>query len=474
MVESVTTELQFGGPGAPPQPWVVRGATISYDGAVLVPSNVVGGNTGSGTINANDLYIRGVKLETLVGQYLPLTGGTLTGPLRISGPTNLFIGNGISGNVLASDGIGGTFWTANPPGGPYLKLTGGVLTGPLGIASPTNFQLGGGAADQVLSTNGAGGLSWINQANAGVSPIFISDTPPVGAAAGSLWFDTVGGQLYIYYEDANSIQWVIVVNSGEDTGGEYLPLAGGTLVGPLFGVNATLSDFLSVGGNLTGTTAQFTGALVGTDVYLSGSFNCQAGSSAGFSGQFVVSGAGIALFNAPVTFNQPVQINNTLTLNNNLSMTGTATIGGAITPQAGIAGVNTNSSAAAGQIGEVISAIITTPLSLVTSTQINLASIVLTPGDWDIYGDLWYTNSAAMTVVVGGISTVSATLPPAVSLGTSRIQLTAAWSAGVCYFAMPACRASVAVNTTYYLIAYAGFASGTCTAMGKIWARRAR
>jgi hypothetical protein len=46
----------------------------------------------------------------------------------------------------------------------------------------------------------------------------------------------VGGQLYIYYNDGTSSQWVVTVN--QNLGGLYLPLAGGTLTGNLT-VNGT-------------------------------------------------------------------------------------------------------------------------------------------------------------------------------------------------------------------------------------------
>ena len=44
-------------------------------------------------------------------------------------------------------------------------------------------------------------------------PVTISDTPPVGAQLGALWWDSVGGQLYTFYNDGNSSQWVIAVNA---------------------------------------------------------------------------------------------------------------------------------------------------------------------------------------------------------------------------------------------------------------------
>ena len=41
----------------------------------------------------------------------------------------------------------------------------------------------------------------------------VSDTPPASPTPGMLWYDSVGGQTYVWYSDANSSQWVIAVNS---------------------------------------------------------------------------------------------------------------------------------------------------------------------------------------------------------------------------------------------------------------------
>jgi hypothetical protein len=84
----------------------------------------------------------------------------------------------------------------------------------------------------------AAGVTWVwdgqkwnvNSVAAG-QYIIISATPPTNPIIGSLWWDSTGGQLYIYYNDGNSAQWVTAINQG--FGGLYLPLSGGTLTGPL-------------------------------------------------------------------------------------------------------------------------------------------------------------------------------------------------------------------------------------------------
>jgi hypothetical protein len=44
-------------------------------------------------------------------------------------------------------------------------------------------------------------------------PVTISATAPASPQAGALWWDSVGGQLYTFYNDGNSSQWVVAVNA---------------------------------------------------------------------------------------------------------------------------------------------------------------------------------------------------------------------------------------------------------------------
>ena len=44
-------------------------------------------------------------------------------------------------------------------------------------------------------------------------PVTISDTAPASPQVGALWWDSVGGQLYTFFNDSNSSQWVIAVNA---------------------------------------------------------------------------------------------------------------------------------------------------------------------------------------------------------------------------------------------------------------------
>ena len=114
-------------------------------------------------------------------------------------------------------------------------------------------------------------------------------------------------------------------------------------------------------------------------------------------------------------------------------------------------------------------------VSLTSGASANVTSISLTAGDWDIFGGVGFTGNAAttMTVAIGGISTVSATVP-----GTSdretRISPRADTFAQSSFItlALPTSRISLSSTTTVYLVANSTFAVNTNSAYGAIAARR--
>ena len=91
--------------------------------------------------------------------------------------------------------------------------------------------------------------------------VFSSDTPPPNPLPGQLWFDTSNPQLYVWFVDPTSAQWVIATayagglttdapSDGQTygrqngawqnfaPGGPYLPLTGGTVTGPISAAGA--------------------------------------------------------------------------------------------------------------------------------------------------------------------------------------------------------------------------------------------
>lgn len=135
------------------------------------------------------------------------------------------------------------------------------------------------------------------------------------------------------------------------------------------------------------------------------------------------------------------------------------------------AGVTDASSAAAGVVGEVLTA--TTLATSQTSTvQGNATSLVLTPGDWEVCGVVSFNSTTApYTAINCGINTVSAT-------GTVfpyRTLLSLPFASGATQqIEAPRRRFNVTANTTVYLVASSIFASGTSTVDGYLEARRVR
>jgi hypothetical protein len=76
----------------------------------------------------------------------------------------------------------------------------------------------------------------------------IADTPPPVPTPGLLWWNSSPGigQLYVYYNDGTSSQWVTANNMG---GGLYLPLTGGTIAG-----NLNVSGTVAAPGGIVGVT----------------------------------------------------------------------------------------------------------------------------------------------------------------------------------------------------------------------------
>lgn len=156
--------------------------------------------------------------------------------------------------------------------------------------------------------------------------------------------------------------------------------------------------------------------------------------------------------------------------------------------QPNIVGSTTNDAAAAGSVGELITASVVfgSAVSLTSGTIANITSISLTAGDWDVFGFAGFVGAAGTTVnkLVGGISTTSATLDQT----PGRNATLTLFASGTAIFSnlasAPAtngfegsvCRArlSLAGTTTVYLVGGASFGVSTCSAYGFIGARRVR
>lgn len=94
----------------------------------------------------------------------------------------------------------------------------------------------------LVKFEGYNGSTWSPVGGGGAT---ISDTAPASPSAGDLWWNSANGQMYTYYSDGTSSQWVV---ANSFTGGSaYLPLSGGTLTGALSGTSITLSGTVTDG-----------------------------------------------------------------------------------------------------------------------------------------------------------------------------------------------------------------------------------
>lgn len=153
----------------------------------------------------------------------------------------------------------------------------------------------------------------------------------------------------------------------------------------------------------------------------------------------------------------------------------------------GIVGTTTNDNAAAGNIGEYMSATVLTGASvaLATTSASAITFVTLTAGDWDVTGTVSYTpaGTTSVTQLTQGSGTSSATVDcetdPANTYGvtgTFTAWVTAAnvLTAADPTWAIPVHRVSIAATRKVCLITRATFTVSTLRGYGFISARRIR
>ena len=174
-------------------------------------------------------------------------------------------------------------------------------------------------------------------------------------------------------------------------------------------------------------------------------------------------------------FNANIQLVSILQVTGVGTPTGTGNIvfsNGPTLNQPNIVGTTTNDNAAAGSVGEFVSSIVLAASSVSvpsTDTNINITSISLTAGDWDVWGNTGITYSNSPVTVFGWISQTSATSPDLALYSTFQ-----AFTSGTASMAVPSQRFSLAATTTIYLSGTVGFVAGTASMCGAIFARRRR
>ncbi len=177
----------------------------------------------------------------------------------------VYVGTGIVstawidiGAAQGPPGPQGARGPAGPTGatGPTGSTGATGATGPMGPPGPTAVSTDAGNEAEL----GSDGLIFVP-----IQPgTVISPTPPPSPLPGTLWWDSTGGELYIWYVDADGGQWVAASPSSgiqdapsdgnlygrmnalwTPVSASFLPLTGGTLTGPLTGTFAAFPGGLS-------------------------------------------------------------------------------------------------------------------------------------------------------------------------------------------------------------------------------------
>lgn len=137
-----------------------------------------------------------------------------------------------------------------------------------------------------------------------------------------------------------------------------------------------------------------------------------------------------------------------------------------------IYGCSNASNSPAGAVGEIISSTVlaASPVSLTSTVNVDITSISLTAGDWDVYGNISYNPPGVASVCFGWANTSSATTPDlALTNNVVTGVVVNRWG-----FNIPFLRVNASGAQTVYLTASATFASGSAAAYGSIFARRRR
>lgn len=138
-----------------------------------------------------------------------------------------------------------------------------------------------------------------------------------------------------------------------------------------------------------------------------------------------------------------------------------------------IAGTSINTSSAGSGVHTGISTTL-----LTSGASADVTGISLTAGDWDVTGIIHLLGNAA-TTFTNGFACISGT---SATLSNTAANATQIWGNGnalfssATYVSMPPItrRISIAVTTTFFLVAMPVFGTNTCAAIGYIQARRAR
>lgn len=397
---------------------LVETMRLFANGGLGLPGSVAGAGIGQGTINVSGgYYLAGAPALRLSGSTVQLAGATMLGPLTLAADPTLDLHAATKAYVDAHAGSGG--------GGAYLPLAGGTVTGALGVNLNT----------VALPAGGVQGITILGPDN------------PTGSVPGLAilrYGGTAGLQLRMF-------------------------AAGGTAAAPTAVATGTIfGDWFTLGYN-------------GSSFQRATILRCVAAEA----WTATANGAAIQINTTAIGTNalrtSMFHANGSLLMPSTLGDTGNGTInvsGGYFINGVNIrTGTTAADAAPAGQIGEYqeASRAIGAALGLTNAIAVNVTSLSLGPGDWQVWGHVVFQVGSGGADILGlYISTQSAT-PPQLIERSGQFDLAVPFMAGTGpRFPTGVVRLSFATTTTVYLVATASFASGAVSAAGTICARRMR
>jgi hypothetical protein len=406
-------------------------ADITGAGGALAASSVSSFNTRTGAVTLTTADVTGAGGAPLAS---PGLTGTPTSPTpavndnTTNVATTAYVQGQGSNAVPLMDGTAAAGTALTWTRGDHIHPTD---TSRAPIASPT-FTGTPTAPTQTAGDNSTNlaTTAFVTTAINSVPPgatVAVSTTPPTLPIIGDLWWDTNGGNLYVWYNDGTSTQWVPATNQ---PGAASITASATPPASPQ--PNALWWD--SVGGQL------------------------YVWYNDGTSTQWVVANntqAGVASFN---------------------SRQGAVTLTPADVRAASM-GVIDGSNAAAGQIGEYLTNTNNTPVGVANNTFTTLTSLLLPAGDWDVSGNsnIIASGATGLTAIIVAITTTVNAGPSAFNAGPQH-QIVATFNpGGAQILPVQQCRFSFAVTTTLYFNVYVSFTGiSAYNCQGFIAARRVR
>lgn len=373
--------------------------------------------------------------STLTGTFVPIAGGTMTGPLILSADATqpkqavtyeqlLSVASGLT-VVLAVQAA--TTVNLNATFTPVDAGVGTTLTNAGAMAAFVVDGYSGNLNDRILVKN---------QTSPQQNGIYVLN--PVGSG---------------------SVNWVLTRSTDYDTTAQVKP---GTLVAVNNGiVNATTSWLETA----TVTTMDTSPILFSQFTFSPSAFLLKANNLSDLSN---VATALVNLGLGVPTGTGNVVLQTSPTLITPILGVATATSLQFSPSTGGIIGTTTNNNAVAGDVGEYISSINSTPVGLSSDVAANITSVNISAGDWNIEGNVFFEPIGSTTNFVCWTSLTSASTPSVPLLNGINI------AGGNIGMNTPYLRVSVAAPTTVYLSAIVAIGSGSCSATGAIYARRVR